>query len=179
VSAACGPSPSLTRGLFRSVLPVSACVLLTVCGMHCAAASRSRHLHACAAGHASHGGCRQHAPGRQLLAMRSNAALESSDGQRERAIGGAAERGLLEHVRTQIEAHGQRRRRREQRLHVVKAAHCARKERPTSGERAFWLAEASRRREPFLRSLLRLTTPPAGANSVFFFFCWQNILDMP
>jgi hypothetical protein len=26
-----------------------------VCGMHCAAASQSRHLHACAAGHASHG----------------------------------------------------------------------------------------------------------------------------
>ena len=30
-----------------------------VCGMHCAAASQSRHLHACAAGHASHGAHRR------------------------------------------------------------------------------------------------------------------------
>jgi hypothetical protein len=36
---------SLTRGLFFRV---------PLCGVHCAAASRCRHLHACAAGHASH-----------------------------------------------------------------------------------------------------------------------------
>ena len=39
------PPHSLTRGLFFRV---------PLCGVHCAAASRCRHLHACAAGHASH-----------------------------------------------------------------------------------------------------------------------------
>jgi hypothetical protein len=57
------------------------------------------------------------------------------DGRRERAAACATEHGLLEHVRWRTDEHGLRRRRREQRLHGGEAAHCAREERPTSGER--------------------------------------------
>ena len=46
----------------------------------------------------------------------------------------------------------------------------------------FWLPEASRRREPFLRSLLLLSPPPAGANSgnsFFFLFLSQKMCELP
>ena len=61
---------SLTRGLFFRV---------PLCGVHCAAASRCRHLHACAAGHASHSA--------QMSAAKAARALAAVGGA---AAGGAA-----------------------------------------------------------------------------------------
>jgi hypothetical protein len=81
------------------------------------------------------GSCGWHAPRCHFLAVNSDAAIEPGDGRRERAAACATEHGLLEHVRWRTDEHGLRRRRREQRLHGGEAAHCAREERPTSGER--------------------------------------------
>ena len=68
--AACGPSLTHPGGLFFRV---------PLCGVHCAAASRCRHLHACAAGHASHSA--------QMSAAKAARALAAVGGA---AAGGAA-----------------------------------------------------------------------------------------